>query len=298
MRVPQPDISVVITTYERPVQLAGVLRALRAQDYPKACFEVIVVDDGGSQPLDAVIQPFAQELQVRLIRQGNAGPAEGRNAGVARARGRWIAFTDDDCEPRPDWLSTLKSAAENHPGFVLGGRTVCGLNSHLCSRASQLIQDAVYEFFNAVPEDARFFATNNMLLPAEQFREIGGFDRRFRIASEDRDLCDRWRNMGWRMAYVPEAVAFHSHKLSLSDFVRQHFQYGRGAARFHRERIRRASSRLRDHTGFHNRWPVWLFRPWREKPGFQAIILILLLLIWQTANAAGFFYGCLFDRTG
>ena len=115
------------------------------------------------------------------------------------------------------------------------------------------------------------------------------------FAAEDRDLCERWRSAGRRMIYVPSAVVWHFHRLRLAGFIRQHFGYGRGAARFHRLRIRRGSSRLRDHTGFHSNWRVWLFRPWREESGFRAVLLILLLLIWQAANVAGFCYGWLFD---
>lgn len=293
--MPQPDVSVIVTTYERPLQLAHLLRALGAQDYPTDRFEVIVVNDGGTQPLEPVIPPFERDLQVRLVQQENGGPAAGRNAGVAHARGDWIAFTDDDCAPGPDWLSALMTAADSHPGCLLGGRNVAGLPRQLCSAASQLIEHIVYDFFNADPENARFFASDNMLLPAAPFRSMGGFDAGFRIASEDRDLCERWRSAGGRMVYVPNAVVCHFQRLSLAGFVRQHFRYGRGAARFHRERIRRASSRLRDHTGFHGNWRAWLLGPWREQVGFRALILILLLLIWQAANLAGFCYGWLFD---
>jgi len=287
-----PEWSVVITTYQRPAQLARTLQALGRQNYPKDRFEVIVVNDGGKLPL----KPFVSDLCVRFIEQQHAGAAAGRNTGVAHARGAWIAFTDDDCEPRPEWISALSNAAEMHPGCLFGGKTICGLPGHLCSVASQIIQDIVYDFYNSDPAKARFFASNNMALPAGAFRSVGGFDARFRLAAEDRELCERWRAAGRRMVYVPEAVVGHFRRLSLAGFIRQHFRYGRGAASFHRERIRNNLSLLSDHTGFHRNWRAWMFRPWLERPGLRALLLMLLLLIWQVANAVGFVYGWMFNK--
>ena len=296
MHVPQPDISVVITTYNRPDKLAGALQALSQQDYPKERFEVIVVNDGGPPPLEHQLRSFDPQLQFRLFSQSNAGPGAGRNTGVAEARGALIAFTDDDCEPRFDWLRALKRAADAAPECLLGGTTVPGFPQVPCSAASQSILDTVYSFYNAQPQDARFFASNNMAVPAGPFRALGGFDARFRVASEDRDLCERWRTAGRRIVHVPDAIVCHCQELSFRRFVRQHFRYGRGASRFHRERMRRGVGRLRDHTGLYRYWREWLLRPWREMPGWSAARLQLLLVTWQVTNAAGFVYGCLFDR--
>jgi GT2 family glycosyltransferase len=287
-----PDVSVVVCTFNRPLQLARALSALARQDYPEGRFEVIVVDDGGSQPLESVISPFLRSLQIRVLRQENAGPGAARNTGATAARGALLAFTDDDCEPEPGWLAALSSAADGHPGALLGGRTSAGLPDRLCSAASQLIQDIVYDFYNADPENAAFFASNNMAVPADAFRSLGGFDPRFHIASEDRDLCRRWRMAGGRMVYVPNAAVRHLHPMTLAGYVRQHFRYGRGAARFHRQ-CPSGSPGLREHVGFHRQWQNWLFRPLREGHGPRAAALSLLLLVWQAANAAGFLYGWL-----
>jgi len=294
-RLPKTDISVIIPTYQRPLQLAGALRALARQRYPNDEFEVIVVNDGGAESLKSVLQPFERDLQLRLLCQPNAGPGAGRNTGAAQARGALIAFLDDDCEPAPDWLRTLKSAAEAAPGCLLGGRTIAGFPEVSCLVASQMIQGIVYDFYNAQPASARFFASNNMAVPADLFRSLCGFDGEFRIAAEDRDFCERWRLAGRRMLYVPGAVVNHCNRLTLTGFLRQHFRYGRGAAQFHRKRSRRASSPLRSHVAMYLPWHKWLLRPWREASGSLAARLQLLLLLWQVANTAGFVYGLIFD---
>jgi GT2 family glycosyltransferase len=161
----------------------------------------------------------------------------------------------------------------------VGGRTVNALTGNLCSTASQLIVDIVYEHYNPNPEDARFFATNNMALDAGIFRELGGFDEGFVLpACEDRDLCDRWRHQGHRLRYAPDARVDHYHRLSFAAFCRQHFTYGRGAVRFHRLRAQRGSGRLWREVGFH------------FHIGPRALALAALLVVWQVVNAAGYFY--------
>src|SRR5262245_60503957 len=103
----QPVFSIVIPTYERPRQLAACLQTLARLDYERERFEVIVVDDGGKTPLVNVIAPFHDRLYLTLLTRPNAGPAVARNTGAAQAKGQFLAFTDDDCRPAPDWLKCL-----------------------------------------------------------------------------------------------------------------------------------------------------------------------------------------------
>jgi hypothetical protein len=63
-------------------------------------------------------------------------------------------------------------------------------------------------------------------------------------------------------------------------------------------RRQQMTSPLSDHIGFHAQWRSWLFRPWRKDPGPRALVVILLLLLWQAANASGFLYGMAADRLG
>jgi GT2 family glycosyltransferase len=281
--------SVIITTYNRPASLARTLAVLARTDYPHNEFEVIVVDDGGSEPLEGIVAGFSTEMNVRLIQQSNGGPAKGRNKGADVARNEFLAFTDDDCQPAPGWLSALARRLQRSPECLVGGRTVNGLTENPYSTASQLIIEMVYAFYNADPEQAQFFATNNLAVRADLFRVSGSFDENFRV-SEDREFCNRWRQRGFRMSYEPEAIVEHHHPLTFAGFWRQHFSYGRGAANFHHTCAARSSGRLRDHFGFYRRLP----RSWRQAkqsvPRRQLATMVPLLALWQIANAAGFCY--------
>ena len=129
----KPFFSVVIPTYNRPERLANCLEAISQLDYPRDRFEVIVVDDGSKIPLDSVVEPLQQkipELQLKLIRQENAGPAAARNRGAAEAQGEFLAFTDDDCQPTTDWLIHFAAGFETAPEAMLGGKTINALSQN------------------------------------------------------------------------------------------------------------------------------------------------------------------------
>jgi GT2 family glycosyltransferase len=249
---------------------------------------VVVIDDGGRERLDGIIAAFRDRLTISFAAQSNAGPASGRNHGARLARHPYLAFTDDDCEPEPDWLPALARRCERSTDALVGGRTVNALRHNSYSCASQFVLDMAYAFYNTDPANGRFFAANNLAVRADLFWKCGGFDERFRV-SEDRELCDRWRFLGLRLACEPEAIVVHRHALTLGSFWRQHFQYGRGAARFHEVCAARHSGRLRDHLGFHTNLPRW----WRvatatgEHPG-RLTRIIPRLALWQLANASGY----------
>ncbi len=284
-----PDVTLIVPTYNRPRELASCLESLTRLRAPAGGFEVVVVDDGSDQPLEAVVAPFEESLELRLLRQDNAGPGAARNSGMAAARGHWLAFTDDDCWPEPDWLCRLAARLERHPAHLVGGRTLNRILDNPYAATSQAIIDCVYAFYNARPDDPRFFASNNMAVARELLEDAGGFDTEtFRQASEDRELCDRWRHLGRRLSYVPEAKVLHAHRLDFPSFCRQHFAYGRGAARFHRLRTRRRSGRMWHDMPFHLQLPRLLREPLSRLPAGRRLRVLALLVVWQAANAAGF----------
>lgn len=247
------------------------------------------MSDGADNRIEPVAGPFHSRLDLTLLTQPRSGPATARNLGAARSRGRFLAFTDDDCRPDPGWLVNLTAALETAPGDLVGGRTVNTLRPNLCSSASQLLIDYLYRYYNSDPVQARFLTSNNLALAAANFRSLGGFDTSFPLAAgEDRDLCDRWLTCGGRIRYVPQAVVHHAHHLTLSGFWRQHFRYGRGAFHFHQARDRRGQGPIRvEPLGFYTdliRFPL------AHKVRGRSLALAALVALSQAANAAGFFW--------
>lgn len=230
-----PEISVVIPAFERTRALQGCLHALASQTLSPSEFEVIVCDDGSRPPIREALAPtlvaLADRLCLRVIRQDHAGPAAARNAGAHAARGRYLAFTDDDCRPEPEWLERLLHHFAMRPEALLGGglRTTAGSDRY--ARATQAIMDFVYDDQER-RNGLRVFSTSNLALPASGFKGLGGFSSTFkRAAGEDYDLCARWYASGGEIAYAPDAVVAHDHALTLGAYWLQHFTYGRGLLR-------------------------------------------------------------------
>jgi succinoglycan biosynthesis protein ExoO len=150
--VTEPDVSVILPTYNAE---AFVERALAsATDQSGVTVEVVVVDDASTDATTSVVDRLmADDPRIRLVRrETNAGPAAARNAGIAVARGRWIAVLDADDAFLPDRLSQLVAAAEavgadaiaddflhfdprteevHDAGFLPGGLREVGLHSYL-----------------------------------------------------------------------------------------------------------------------------------------------------------------------
>ncbi len=284
----QPFLSIVIPTYSRPERLAKCLKAISQLDYPRDRFEVIVVDDGSPMSLESVVAPFQEQLTLTLIRQDNAGPASARNTGSAQAKGQFLVFTDDDCQPTPNWLQAFATHFTQVPDSLLGGHTINSLSTNLYSEASQLLLDYLYTYYNADAHHACFFASNNLALPTKYFRQIGSFDTTFPLAAgEDRELCDRWLHSSYPMIYVPEALVYHAHNLTLRTFWRQHFNYGRGAFHFHQVRARRKLEPIKvEPIAFYLKLFTY---PFSVSLNYSNLLIVSLFFISQLANTIGFF---------
>jgi GT2 family glycosyltransferase len=242
----RPVISVVVPTKGRLASLERCLRALRATDFDHERFEVLVANDRGGEPGDSLVASFADELTVAVARPQRSGPSAARNAGVAAARGAYIAFTDDDCEPSATWLTALEHALEANPGAAVGGPIVNGVPENLGAMATQVVVDALHAHFNRDPRSPRFFASSNVAFPAAPLQALGGFDEDVRYA-EDRELCERWIRTGHRFVSAPQAIVVHMRTLGLGEFMAQHYGYGRGARGFHRHRS--GAQRRADRSG-------------------------------------------------
>jgi GT2 family glycosyltransferase len=150
------------------------------------------------------------------------------------------------------------------------------------SSASQALIDYLYEYYNREAAKEPMFTTSNLALPRAEFLQIGGFDRRFsRAGGEDRELCLRWARSGREIRYAPAAIVHHAHLLGLGTFLRQHFNYGRGAARFHRIR---ESAPIPEPPSFYRELILY---PWRERHRGRAR-QSALLAVSQVANVAGY----------
>jgi len=99
----QPRISVVIPAYNRADTIARAIRSVLGQSF--ADFELIVVDDGSADALEAALAPFADPRLKLLRHERNRGAAAARNTAIRASRGELVAFLDSDDEWLPDKLA-------------------------------------------------------------------------------------------------------------------------------------------------------------------------------------------------
>lgn len=284
-----PVISLVIATYDRPAELHRCLESLEAQTYPRECWEVVVVIDGSTRQTDEVLATWAERLPLRQIRQAHGGCGSARNAGAWHARGRYLVFTDDDCELPGECLSQYAEAFAREPDAVIAGRPINAVPENLYSQATQEVLDHVLAHFNPAGKEATVALGGNFGVPAEAFRVTGGFSASyFGVAGgEDRDFAWRWRAEGRRIVYIHDLVVRHAHVLTLTTFLRQHFNYGRGARLFHHARRHMPAPSL-EAPGF---YVSLIAHPWRTHSRGRAFHLSVLLLLSQAAHTVGYGVG-------
>jgi len=234
MRYPSATLeaSVIVPTHARPERLAELVLSMRAQTLPAERFELVVIDDGSPPGREPRADGWPDN--ARLIRQRRAGPAAARNAGAAQARGRLLAFIDDDCMAEPDWLAALLRAHREHPLALLGGTTLNGLQENLVSDVAESLLGFLEADERRAGRPLSFLASNNLACGRDAFAELGGFDTSYPLAAgEDRAFCRSWRERGGELLRVADATVLHRHAHDIRSFWRQQRNYGRGAALFH-----------------------------------------------------------------
>ncbi len=220
-------VSVILVNYRGAEDTIACLKYFEETDWPAERLDLIVVEnDSGDDSLETIT---AACPQARVLPSGsNLGFAGGCNFGVDHATGQYVAFINNDARPGREWISAAVSAMEGDPtigavaskvldwdgklvDYVDGSLTWFGMGY---KREAERIDDGSYD----VPKDVLFGTGAAMFMPAELFREVGGFDERFFMFYEDVDLGWRLNLLGWRVRYVPGSVAYHRHHVTMKKF--------------------------------------------------------------------------------
>jgi GT2 family glycosyltransferase len=220
--MPTPAASVIIPAYNAAATIAACLDALLAQRLPPEMppLEIIVVDDGSRDATAAIAAHYAPA--VRLLRQANAGPAAARNTGLAVARAPLVLFTDADCEPLPDWATTLIAGLT--PPVVGVRGTYRTRQRSLVARFVQLEYEDKYDRMAREPR-IDFIDTYAAGYRREVITALGGFNPALRY-NEDQELSYRVAAAGGEMRFVPAAQVVHQHAATLTAYARKKFHIG------------------------------------------------------------------------
>jgi len=235
-----PFVSVVIPTRNNADVLDECLKSLRAQDYPKNNYEIIIADDHSVDKTLAIAKKYKTKIVI-----SDGPPGKQRNAGIAAARGNIIGLIDSDCKATKNWISLgvsnfTSDAAGNVA--VVGGPNLTPKVDPFLSQCIGIVSSSkittaamstryVKDGFAAKEVDETNLVSCNMFLRKSAFNTAGKFDTKL-FPNEENELMFRIKAAGYKLLYVPSLIVWHHRRNSIKKFVKQNFNYGRSRAQF------------------------------------------------------------------
>jgi GT2 family glycosyltransferase len=229
---PFPDLSVAISTMERPEPLERCLGALAVGTLLPA--EVVLVDQSRDDHTARLVESFRTgPLRVRLLRQPPLGLGASQNEAVSQAATTVVAVTDDDCVPARNWVERLSRifASADSPDLVTGRVLALPASGDRTYPVSLRTSGEARAFDRAsMPWDVG--SGNNFAVRRSAFLEIGGCDERLGPGSAarggvDMDLFYRFLRSGARVRYDPTVLVEHERE-TLAGRRSRRPMYGRG----------------------------------------------------------------------
>lgn len=217
--MPEPLLTVVVCTHERPADLERCLEALAQL---ADLVEVVVVDSASAPPCRTVVDRFAGRFpRLRYEYEPEPGLSRARNRGLALARCELVAFVDDDAAVAPDWARRIVVPFADPAVACVGGACLPLFRAQRPEWLSdRLLQLAGITRYGAQPRDVRgrsdYPFGANMCFRAGALRTVGGFPEQLGrtgaslLSGEDTAAVDAVRDAGWRARLEPAAVVEHA----------------------------------------------------------------------------------------
>ena len=221
-----PRISVIICTHNRAELLRRAIESLFAQSLSTAEFEVVIVNNASTDHTVSLakelIRQAAAPQAFRIIDEPRLGLSHARNAGLATARGPYVAFMDDDAVAEADWLKGLLETFDCSPKTAVVGGPVALLWPH--APPSWLADPRLRRYCSLVdlggvrrPIDTRTesLAGTNIAFRRAALEEIGGFSVALGrtgnnlLSNEETYAVTQLVKNGHQAWYVPEAKVMH-----------------------------------------------------------------------------------------
>jgi len=237
------EVSVVVLSYDRVHLLERTLRALFDPKVSRGVpFELIVVDNHIERRAEALVGHLAQSapFPVRYLAHGDRNYSIVRNLGVKAAKGRYVAFVDDDEEPQAGWLAELYACLERTgadaafgrklPLFETGAPPDWDPKARLFTADRQEPQDSPIEMFGRRRRPGKGLGTGNSIFrTATCLTDEEPFAVRFGIGGgEDTYLLFKLAQEGRRFIWCPAAVVveFMEKERIRPQYILQRFKRG------------------------------------------------------------------------
>jgi len=206
-------ISAVVTVRNEGKNIRALLESLVHQEQP---FEVVIVDSFSEDDTRDIVREFSKKYPfVRLYKKGGTRGV-GRNYGVKKAKGEYVAFVDGDCIADPNWIAEMRKGAR-HSDVVAGKTLNIGYGPYVDLGRVELY----HKGFDLT------YPSCNLCYRTSLFKKVGGFDEVF-ITAEDIDLNFRAVNTGASVHYSEKALVEAKARDTFFGFAKQAFWNGYG----------------------------------------------------------------------
>ena len=244
-----PFVSVTVCVRDGAHWIEGCLDSLLEQTY--SSFEVLVVNDGSTDGAEEILARYhdpegANGTPVRVHHQPPLGLSAGRQWAVEHAIGEWVAITDIDVRPEPDWIANMVAQIapvdEQERVVAVTGRTVFEQADDLVSRLRSVEIAAKYR---ARPRRTSLANGPCSMFHRASLMEVGGFDPAWYHA-EDMEVSLRLIQAGGTIVYARDALVKHVPETGSRHFLAKR----RRDARAHVRIVRHHPKRRRQGPGF------------------------------------------------
>ncbi|MGL5080079.1 MAG: glycosyltransferase [Microcoleaceae cyanobacterium] len=198
----KPRVSVIIPAYNSDRFIEKAVYSVLEQNYEK--YEVIVIDDGSTDNIDAVLQPYLDVIQS--VYQHNQGAAIARNQGCQLAQGEFLAFLDSDDFFLPDKLTEQVAIFDSNPDIDLVQTGWFIVDSSEQPLAMLTPWETIPELNLAAWVLHKCVRPSAMMIRRDWWEKVGGFDHRY-PPTEDLDFVLRLGLMGCRAVWLEKVYA-------------------------------------------------------------------------------------------
>jgi glycosyltransferase involved in cell wall biosynthesis len=219
----EPLFSIIVAVYNDWAILDGCLQSLAEQTNGPS-FEVIIVDDGSTEPAPQFVRSSDDSYPLVVIRQPHKGIPAARNRGVQTSKGSVLLFVDADCRLQTNCLAALSLTVASSPQYDCFQLRLMGNCSNLVGRAEELRLITFQNHMLQKDGCIRYLNTAGFAIRrARADIEIGVFDP-IALRGEDTLLLANLMQRGELPLFVPDAIVEHVIQLSLLGWIRKDFR--------------------------------------------------------------------------
>lgn len=225
------NLEIVIITRNRARLLKRLLFSLMRQT--ALPMNVVIVDNGSEDETKHIAKQFSKVLPIKYVKEPKIGVPFARNRGLKECSADLVAFIDDDCEVKANWIEEVVGAHKRHPGVAaIQGR----VKSYPKNGIFPAIFEAIYSFWFYNSIFHKYYMciidTKNVSFKLQKLRSLNlKFDEVFSRGS-DVDFASQLLSKSQKIYFSKNILVYHWERVNPVSFFKQRWQIGRARAMF------------------------------------------------------------------